>query len=511
MSDTTIWQGPSEDIPVINADGNIFEEVQAADAAQVLFTLTSFEYTPGSNSIFVWKNGVMLRRVEDYAETSSTEITVVTPAALNDEYTFVAIAINQLIAPVVFNGLPSGGTSGQVLTKTSASDYQSEWSDPDTATTLLDAARVNIASASTVNLAAIAATTRNIQITGSTQIDGFQVSNGQVWAVKFAASLIVKNNANIVTQSGQDIRVSPNDTCLVRATADNVVELLNYARSASSMPANWNDFRLTVLTGVPVPTVDTNSANLYLTPYRGNKISLFNGSAWVLRESAEVSVAIAGATIGRPYDVFAYDNAGAVAIETLIWASATARATALTTQDGVLVKNGDTTRKYVGTVVPTGAAQLTDSERQRLVWNYYNRVDRNLLKQELFTAAWNYNTAVVRQANGSVLNQIEYVCGFQEDSIEATLTTGFLHTATGNSGSNFIGADSITAQATKSSATRIYSIVAATIATGVCTYKDLGQLGYHYLSWLEMGNGVATCTFTGSNFPSSSLMGKWRC
>lgn len=513
MSDANFWEGPTSDIPVINADGNIFEEVQVAAGGETVFALISFEYTPNTHSIFVWKNGLMLRRGVDYTETSSTQVTMAAAAVLNDKYWFVSIALHQLIPPVVFNGMPSGGTTGQVLSKTSSSDYQANWTDPETAVSLLDAARINVASASTIDLSVIAATTRNIQITGSTQIDGFQVSNGQVWIVRFAAALVLKNNANIVTQSSQDIEISAGDTCIIRATADNVVEVVVYSRANQSIisQVNHNQFRLTLTTGVPVPTADVvTSTNLYLTPYQGNKISLFNGTSWIVRESAEVSLALGGMTANRPYDIFAYDNVGTVTLEILAWASATVRATALTTQDGVLVKSGDVTRKYLGTAYAVSATQFSDTEYRRLLWNYYNRVNRNLFRQE-GAASWNYTNTAIRQANANAANQLEIIAGVQEDFIRILLTQCW-----SNSGAvatceavNYIGENGTAGAVSGSARGRSHNIGAGARGENTAQLSKLAPLGYNYYTWLESCTIAGTTTWLGTN--DSGLMGEWRC
>lgn len=95
------------------------------------------------------------------------------------------------------------------------------------------------------------------------------------------------------------------------------------------------------------------------------------------------------------------------------------RSTALGVQDGVYVKSGDASRKYLGTFKTTGAGQLTaDNRAQRLIWNYYNRRTRSLLKQEA-TNSWTYGTTtgVWRAANNDARNRVEFVCGLDEDPI----------------------------------------------------------------------------------------------
>lgn len=91
-----------------------------------------------------------------------------------------------------------------------------------------DSVRIDVASATTVNLTSSAPNTRHINITGTTGITDFTVAAGQCYFVRFNAALTLTNNANIVTQSGANITTAMGDTCILRATAANVVEVLAY-------------------------------------------------------------------------------------------------------------------------------------------------------------------------------------------------------------------------------------------------------------------------------------------
>lgn len=88
--------------------------------------------------------------------------------------------------------------------------------------------RVDVASASNINLNSLAASTDSIQITGTTAITGFTVEAGRLFFVRFAGALTLTNNANIVTQTGANILTQAGDTCILRATAANTVEVLAY-------------------------------------------------------------------------------------------------------------------------------------------------------------------------------------------------------------------------------------------------------------------------------------------
>lgn len=192
------------------------------------------------------------------------------------------------------------------------------------------------------------------------------------------------------------------------------------------------EFRLSLTTAVPVTTSDVTAATtLYWVPFKGNRVALYNGSsAWVMRSSAELSIAVPAST-DTNYDVFVYDNSGTVAIDTLVaWTNDSTRATALVYQDGVLVKSGATTRRYVGTFRTTGVSgQTEDSYLKRFCWNYYNQVPRNMLYQPPdSTPSWTHTTTTWIRANGVAGAQVAFVLGvagfrFDASAIGAASTT----------------------------------------------------------------------------------------
>lgn len=105
----------------------------------------------------------------------------------------------------------------------------------------LNTTRIDVASAATVNLAISEPNTRHINITGTTTITAFTVAIGQTYFVRFAGALTLTNNASIVTQTGANITTQAGDTCIIRATSGNVVEVLSYVPAggwAKSLAAN---------------------------------------------------------------------------------------------------------------------------------------------------------------------------------------------------------------------------------------------------------------------------------
>lgn len=151
--------------------------------------------------------------------------------------------------------------------------------------------------------------------------------------------------------------------------------------------------RLTGTSGSPITLgAATSITTLYFTPVNGNLIGLHNGSStWTILPFTELSLAVP-ATTNTVYDVFAYNNNGTVAIESLVWTNTTTRATAIVFQDGVPVKSGDSTRRLIGTFA-TGAVSgetTDDGSTGRLVYNLYNQVPRHFQKAPT-NASWTHS------------------------------------------------------------------------------------------------------------------------
>jgi hypothetical protein len=256
-------------------------------------------------------------------------------------------------------------------------------------------------------------------------------------------------------------------------------------------PAAINGFRLSLVSGNAVGSSGAAST-LYCVPYKGERIALFNGTVWRAYASAQFSLALSGLTANRPYDVFVYANAGVPTLEVLAWTSDTTRATALVYQDGVLVKSGATTRRYVGTFYATAATTTEDSAANRYLWNNDNRIPRSIRKAGNATT-WTYTSATVRQANASTSNQINMVIGLQEDPIQI----GLLTLAAGGPAVNIligVGIDTTTSL-TEGTSPGVDSVKNNPVGINY-TQEPLAP-GRHYIAWLEASNGGTTVTFNG--------------
>lgn len=281
--------------------------------------------------------------------------------------------------------------------------------------------------------------------------------------------------------------------------SSNAIVQLPATSGTLALVSGMADGRLTLTTAVPITTTDVTAAtSVYYTPYKGNKIALYTGTLWVQYTFTEMTLALGTLTASRPYDVFLDYNDGAPLLVSLAWTNDTTRATALTTQDGVYVKTGDTQQRYLGTFYTTSTTTTEDSLANRYLWNYYNRVNKSMLKQDA-TASWNYSTAAFRQANNSTANQLNFVIGVSEDIVTAQ-SFSYVQSSTGTARTviTAVGLDATTGFAT--GALGGYNTVSSSIIQTIsCTFRGFVAAGRHYLAWLEFGAGADTQTWFGSS------------
>ena len=347
------------------------------------------------------------------------------------------------------------------------------------------------------------------------------------------------------------------------------------------------DGRLTLTSGSPVTTADVTAATtLYYTPYTGNSISLFDGtSTWTVRTFSELSLSLSGYTANTNYDIYAFWNGSAVALESQTWGTDTEynitgvslAASAVVTytvtdsankfavgdvvcvqgitgnvgdvvhgawvvtavggtgnnrtvtlgyldssgktytsggtirkldntrtapvyQNGVLVKSGATTRRYLGTIMTTGTAgQTEDSIARRLVWNYANRRERKLAHSEAaerWTVARNGDYIWV-PANSKAVNRVQFTCGIAEDMVRVDVCGCF------SGGTNSFVLASISVDDVDYNSVwdqykgKMYLSFnsSGNFLPMYASYEDVFT-GYHFLTWVEYAN-VANLTSFG--------------
>ncbi len=271
--------------------------------------------------------------------------------------------------------------------------------------------------------------------------------------------------------------------------------------------------RLTLTTGTPVTTADVTAAGtIYFTPYGGDKVALYDGSAWATYTFTEKSLPL-DLVSDKNYDVFIYRNSGTLTLElSAAWSSDAARTDVLATQNGVLVKSSATTRRYLGTIRASATNQTEDSATKRYVWNAYNRVTR-MLSLMVSADSWSYSTATWRQANGSTANQLDIVAGLSEDAISLSVDVISQNSAVTNARYISIGEDSTTTKHARATTPLLAINNSSAFLPMHAALITIPTAGRHFYAWLERGDGSSTSNFYGDNgdvLLQSGMAGTWK-
>lgn len=251
------------------------------------------------------------------------------------------------------------------------------------------------------------------------------------------------------------------------------------------------DGRLTLTSNTPANQNASAQTTLYYTPYVGNRISLYNGTIWEIKPFSQLSVTIPSTT-NTNYDVFLYDNSGTLTLDLTAWTNDTTRATALTTQDGVLVKTGALARRYIGTIRTNATSgQVSSNTSIRGVWNMYNRMPLHLLAST--TGSYLYQTNSWRAAGGNTTvgaARVHVVCG------QPTMATFTNHSIaeTSSSGANPIAGIGI--NKTNGNDAAIfgsalgYMTDITNVASMIATYDNFLPEGFSYIQRVERADSA---------------------
>lgn len=320
-------------------------------------------------------------------------------------------------------------------------------------------------------------------------------ANGDVYIVAASPTGAWSGKAGQVAYFDQVWRfIEPKEGLMLWLNDENIHVVYNGSTwQASAGGGSSTDFatvvegRLTLSSGVAVTTSDVMAATtIYFTPYTGNRIALYNGSAWELKSFSEISLAVP-ATTNTIYDIWAYNNSGTVTLEATAWTNDTTRATALALQNGTYVKSGAATRRYLGCVRTCGTSgQSEDSKAKRYVWNYYNRVIR-IMSVTDSAVSWTYSTQAWRQANNNTANKIEFVRGVNEDLVSVTLSVPVMNSTSALRQTSIgIGEDTLTTVSGRYAQDCASNAGSRTLQA---FYDNMPSAGRHYLSWNEYGAG----------------------
>lgn len=265
---------------------------------------------------------------------------------------------------------------------------------------------------------------------------------------------------------------------------------------------------LTTASGITIRPLGIASVNLYFTPHDGNKIALYDGTRWKVyaftERTLDLSAAVGGGnmTADRNYDVFLYDNSGTLTLElSAAWnADGVTRTDALTTQDGVIVKSGAATRRWLGIIRATSATTTEDSEFQRFVLNGYNQYPRQSFRCPGYInngANFSYSHAAsggaasgwtrANNGNGSRIAYLSdgrnpYRVGFHANASN-TFRTGIAEDWTSN---------------TSPPPNIVASAAATTNQSADGSHSSRQSEGYHYLDLMVWASATAT-TYVADN------------
>lgn len=282
--------------------------------------------------------------------------------------------------------------------------------------------------------------------------------------------------------------------------------------------------RLTLTSNTPVMTADaTAQGTIYYAPYQGAQVPVggtmltFSQITYTLNTTAHAS--------GSLYDVFAYSNAGTVALCTgPAWTSSTARNAAISLSSGIWTNTATLTcnltasttttslaanaATYLGTFYATANGQTGMAFQPAAasggpavaptlgLWNAYNRVTVEAIARDS-KASWTRTTASWAAADGSNLNRVNWVDGLAQSRARCTYQV----TANGITGSvaSAIGCilDSTSANPQLSG----IQVASSQVNIGIDeTFQP--QMGFHFAQAVEYSTG-STATFSGN--PTGSL------
>lgn len=238
-------------------------------------------------------------------------------------------------------------------------------------------------------------------------------------------------------------------TCTGTGSASTAVwTAINASTAAAVVPAPQGYLTPTSATPI-IPSDVTGASAVYYTPYTGNVVPIYSGSAFVPTTFSELTLTLAASHAANTiYDVFAFNNSGIVTLVTgPAWTNSTSGAgargsgggtTALSKLQGIYVnavqitgRNGATTytipantATYLGSILIDGSAgQVTchrswGQSRKWGIWNCYNRAPL-YLKCGDSTASWTYATPnVLRPVRNDTANKVSVFCGLAEESVD---------------------------------------------------------------------------------------------
>lgn len=264
--------------------------------------------------------------------------------------------------------------------------------------------------------------------------------------------------------------------------------------------------RLTLTSGVPVTTSDvTGASTVYLTPWRGNVLSIYDGSDWVPYVFPELSRSLSGLTSGKNYDLFAYLSGGSPVIDLgPAWTGDQTRSSAVSLLNGIYVNASSFTSimagatvaanrgVLLGTIRTTGTNTTEDSSRKGFLSDARNPVGKPCFLN-CTGGIHTYGSTTARNWANDSTNIIEWINSIPQDNALLGLRGSIGHTG----GSNFC-MFSVAYDGTVPTGPNVglYSSSGTNLVdTGQMFRIPVWTVGYHSARVMETGDPTATVTF----------------
>jgi hypothetical protein len=284
------------------------------------------------------------------------------------------------------------------------------------------------------------------------------------------------------------------------------------------------DIRLTLEQGTPVTEADIAGANsVCLEPYGSPRGQLwtFDGTNWtqINVPRATHCLSTAGLTANTNYDIVVSASGGA---PVLAWSPPYADDThppARAWQDGMEVLASDHTKLIIGGCRINALIECEDNHTHRWLSNYYQRVWRKMLVQDI-AKVWTVcnptdgtpycNATAYRQANGNPADQLDFFC-VTDCQVEARAAAVVISINGGGAAFVGIGLNGALGDISdgKEQASMSPSTLTVSYPTSVHFFGYVGQ-GHNTMPWLEHLYTPGPYIWLGSVPPSqvSGISGK---
>lgn len=236
----------------------------------------------------------------------------------------------------------------------------------------------------------------------------------------------------------------------------------------------------------PFDPNDVTSSTLYYVPFINNKITLWNGYGWETRKFSTLSLGVSGLIADSSYDVYVFiDTNNQLSLLTFQWTNSITRAVENYKYEGALVRADETKYLYVGSIYFRTAGVLLDNSRERYIWNYYNRVEKNMKYQR--TGLWSLTTTnTIRPVANDFDGCFRFIQGYTEDRVIATIGVGELVMGGGNSGCVGFSINNFSTLYTAGMLGATYPPEYESMVWKTIAFNDfMNRYGLNYLIWME--------------------------